>query len=75
MKAKGYPGEPIERRPDADNGFFIRGQVSDAQAVHTATDIPVSAYSNGSRSWVQFIGLQDNTDIFFKLARAAFGGY
>jgi len=41
------------------------------QAVHTASDIPVSAYSSGSRVDQQFTGVQTNTDIFFKLMRAA----
>jgi hypothetical protein len=29
------------------NGLFLRGQVPGDQAVHTAVDIPVSAYSTG----------------------------
>ncbi len=45
------------------------------QAVHTASDIPVSAYSSGSNADHQFHGVQTNTDVFFKLMRAALGGY
>jgi alkaline phosphatase len=57
------------------NGFFVRGQLNgEGQAVHTATDIPVSAYSSGSRAWMRFVGVQKNTDVFFKLAAAALGG-
>ena len=69
-----YPSEPINRAESA-LGFFLRGQVPGTQAVHTATDIPISAYSSSNRSFEQFIGVQQNTDVFFKLARAAFGGY
>jgi alkaline phosphatase len=39
--------------------------------VHTATDIPLSAYGPGAYS---FTGVQDNTDVFFKLAQAAVRG-
>jgi hypothetical protein len=36
-------------------------------------DIPVSAYSTGSQAWRSFTGVQTNTDVFFKLMRAALG--
>lgn len=70
MKAKGYGGEPIQRLSDR-GGFFLRGNVAGGQAVHTASDIPVSAYSSGSDAWRDFVGVQSNTDVFFKLMRAA----
>ncbi|HMA93407.1 MAG TPA: hypothetical protein VKP30_12020, partial [Polyangiaceae bacterium] len=58
------------------DGYFIRGQATGKdQAVHTASDIPVSAFSPRPRAAAQFVGVQRNTDIFFKLAGAAFGGY
>ena len=75
LSGKGYPGEPYQR---AENqfGFYIRGQaVGKAQAVHTAADIPISATSPGSSAYQLFYGVQENTDVFFKLARIAFGGY
>lgn len=84
LGAKGYPAEPINRQaastsPDPlgdSRGFYIRGQaVGQSQAVHTATDIPISAFSSGSTAYQQFSAVQDNTDVFFKLARAALGGY
>ena len=57
-------------------GFFLRGQAAGkSQAVHTAVDIPISAYSSGNKSFQQFYGVQENTDVFFKLMRAALGGY
>ncbi len=62
-------------RAESGLGFFLRGQVPGDQAVHTATDIPISAFSSSSRASDQFVGVQQNTDVFFKLARAAFGGY
>ncbi len=74
LAGKGYSGQPYARA-ESSLGFFLRGQVSGDQAVHTATDIPISAYSSSSRAFEQFIGVQQNTDVFFKLARAAFGGY
>ena len=63
-------GQPFKRTSDA-KGLFLRGNVSGYQAVHTAADIPVSAFSSGSDVWKEFVGVQANTDIFFKLARAA----
>ncbi len=62
-------------RAESAFGYFVRGQVNGDQAIHTASDIPISAYSSGSRAYQQFYGVQENTDVFFKLARAAFGGY
>ncbi|HEY6098200.1 MAG TPA: alkaline phosphatase, partial [Anaeromyxobacter sp.] len=73
MKGKGYGGEPIQRLSDA-SGFYLRGHVTGGQAVHTASDIPVSAYSTGSEAWRDFVGVQTNTDVFFKLMRAALVG-
>jgi len=71
---KGYATIPELRAIDKD-GFFIRGQLNgEGQAVHTAADIPVSAYSSGNRAWLRFIGAQKNTDVFFKLMKAALGG-
>jgi alkaline phosphatase len=72
LAAKGYATVPVSRPEDAD-GFFIRGQaVGRDQAVHTATDIPVSAYSR-SDAWRAFVGVQTNTDIFFKIGKLVLG--
>jgi alkaline phosphatase len=49
--------------------------VGKEQAVHTASDIPVSAYSPRARVAEQFVGVQRNIDVFTKLMRASFGGY
>ena len=74
LTAKGYPGIPIERS-ESQFGFYVRGQaVGRDQAVHTASDIPISSYSSRSRAYQRFIGVQQNTDVFFKLLRAALGG-
>jgi alkaline phosphatase len=54
------------RAPDS-----IAGQVPGTTAVHTASDIPLSAYGRGA---AQFTGAMDNTDVFFKLMRAVVGG-
>src|SRR3989442_10597033 len=54
----------------SQTGFFIRGQAPGDQAVHTASDIPISAYSTGSDAWRSFVGVQKNTDVFFKLMRS-----
>ncbi len=63
-----YPAGPINR--DTEGKFLVTGQVPGDSAVHTATDIPLSAYGPGAWS---FTGVQDNTDVFFKLAQAANG--
>ncbi|WP_306600450.1 alkaline phosphatase [Geothrix sp. 21YS21S-2] len=74
LGAKGYATIPELRDIDR-NGFFVRGQLNgEGQAVHTAADIPVSAYSTGNRAWARFVGVQKNTDVFFKLMKAALGG-
>jgi alkaline phosphatase len=70
LKVRGYGAEPAQRASDAD-GFFLRGQVPGGQAVHTAADIPISATSPGTEVWRAFVGVQRNTDVFFKLMRAA----
>jgi alkaline phosphatase len=72
LRSKGYVGEPAERgmkgSAEDRNGFFIRGQAGGVtNAVHTASDIPISAYSTGSQAWRKFVGVQRNTDVFFKL--------
>ena len=70
-----YPGQPVERS-ESRFGYFLRGQATGRdQAVHTAQDISVFAYSSGSLAYRQFYGVQQNTDVFFKLMRAALGGY
>jgi alkaline phosphatase len=63
-----YPAGPMAR--DADGKFLVTGQVPGDSAVHTATDIPLSAFGPGAWS---FTGVLDNTDVFFKLAQAANG--
>jgi len=63
-----YPAGPMAR--DVDGKFLVTGQVPGDSAVHTATDIPLSAFGPGAWS---FTGVQDNTDVFFKLAQAANG--
>jgi alkaline phosphatase len=72
LGAKGYASVPVSREEDAA-GFFIRGEaVGRDQAVHTASDIPVSAYSR-SGAWRAFVGVQTNTDIFFKIGKLVLG--
>jgi alkaline phosphatase len=69
-----YPGQPYNR--DQASGYFIRGQaVGKDQAVHTASDIPISAYSPRAQVQQQFVGVQRNIDVFNKLMRAVLGGY
>jgi alkaline phosphatase len=69
-----YPAQPYNR--DASSGYFIRGQAGGKdQATHTATDIPISAYSSRAAVQAQFVGLQRNIDVYNKLMRAALGGY
>jgi len=64
-----YPATPLAR--DAAGGFVVTGQVPGDSAVHTAADVPLSAFGPGA---LVFTGVQDNTDVFFKLAQAATRG-
>lgn len=59
---------------DTAGDFFITGQASAggaSTAVHTASDIPLSA---GGRGASQFTGVMENVDVFFKVMQAALGG-
>ena len=64
-----YPAGPMVR--DLEGRYLVTGQVPGDSAVHTATDIPLSAFGPGA--WA-FTGVMDNTDVFFKLAQAAVYG-
>lgn len=64
-----YPNGPLDR--DAAGGFFVTGQVPGTTAVHTASDIPLSALGRGAS---RFAGVMDNTEIFFELVAAAVEG-
>jgi alkaline phosphatase len=63
-----YPSGPVSR--DVAGNFLVTGQIAHPVAAHTASDIPVSAYGRGA---YLFTGVMDNTDVFFKAMRAAFG--
>ncbi|APV49480.1 alkaline phosphatase [Betaproteobacteria bacterium GR16-43] len=63
------PATPKER--NKDSGFLVTGQVSGESAVHTATDIPLSAMGRGAHL---FTGVYDNTDVFFKIGQLVVGG-
>ena len=64
-----YPANASVR--NSSTGYLVTGQVPGDTAVHTATDIPLSAFGRGS---ALFTGLMDNTDVFFKFGQAAVGG-
>jgi alkaline phosphatase len=64
-----YPSGPLSR--DTAGNFKVTGQVADAVAAHTASDIVVSAFGRGASA---FTGVMDNTDVFFKAAQAAIAG-
>lgn len=64
-----YPSGPVNR--DINGKYFVTGQIGDAVAAHTASDIPVSAAGVGAG---QFTGVMDNTDVYFKIMQAALGG-
>jgi len=64
----GYPQNPLQR--DMAGNFFITGQISDAIATHTASDIVLSATGRGSPL---FTGVMDNTEVFFRVMRVALG--
>jgi alkaline phosphatase len=57
---------------DLTGDFFIAGQASaNSSAVHTASDIPLSAGGRGSSL---FTGTMENVDVFFKAMQALIGG-
>ena len=68
---------PLDSAPEnpglrnKDQGYLVTGQVPGDQAVHTGTDVPLSAYGRGA---ALFTGIYDNTDVFFKLGQAVLGG-
>jgi alkaline phosphatase len=63
------PATPSQR--NLSTGFFVTGQVPGDSAVHTATDVPLSAMGRGAAA---FTGVMDNTDVFFKIGQAVVGG-
>lgn len=78
---------PEDADPASRKGTLITGQVENGEsssiaadldiepmtnAVHTATDIPLTATGTGA---MQFIGVQDNTSVFFKMMRAYGGSF
>lgn len=67
---KWYPANATER-DGAVGDYLVTGQVPGNTAVHTATDIPLSAFGPGAMA---FTGVIDNTDVFFKIAQAAVRG-
>jgi alkaline phosphatase len=59
-----YPSRAVNR--DVAGGFMVTGQVPGSSAVHSAADVPVSAYGPGH---ILFTGVYDNTEVFFKVMR------
>jgi alkaline phosphatase len=64
-----YPGGPLNR--DVAGNFLVTGQIADAVAAHTASDIPLSAAGCGAS---RFTGVMDNTDVFFRIMQAVVRG-
>ena len=64
----GHPQTPLDR--DVAGNFLVVGQIQDAIATHTASDIPLSAMGRNAQI---FTGVMDNTDVFFKIMRVALG--
>jgi alkaline phosphatase len=78
---------PEDADPASRNGTMITGQVENGEvlglpsdpdrepiinSVHTASDIALTATGPGA---MQFVGVQDNTSVFFKMMRAYGGSY
>ncbi len=78
---------PEDADPASRNGTLLTGQVENGEvasvasdregepiinAVHTSSDIPLTASGPGA---MQFVGVQDNTSIFFKMMRSLGGSY
>jgi alkaline phosphatase len=64
-----YPNGPLNR--DTAGAFLVTGQVPGTSAVHTASDIPLTATGRGSSL---FNGVIDNTDVFFLAMKAVLNG-
>lgn len=64
-----YPANPTDRK--TAGAFLVTGQVPGTTAVHTGSDIPISAYGRGA---ALFTGNMDNTDVFFRAMRALLVG-
>jgi len=64
-----HPADPTQRKTAGN--FFLAGQVPGTSAVHTASDIPISAYGRGA---AHFTGTMDNTDVFFRAMKAVLVG-
>ena len=64
----GYPQGMLDR--DTVGNYFVTGQIQDAIATHTASDIVLSAMG---RNAAVFGGVMDNTDVFFKMMQVALG--
>lgn len=69
LTTAGYPAGPLNR--DTAGAFLVTGQVDGNSAVHTGSDIPMSAMGRGASL---FNGVMDNTDVFFKAMQAAIVG-
>nr|MBA3727495.1 alkaline phosphatase [Armatimonadota bacterium] len=78
---------PEDADTESRHGRLITGQVENGEssstsaaliiepmtnAVHTASDIALTATGTGA---LQFVGVQDNTSVFFKMMRALGGSY
>lgn len=64
-----YPSGPLNR--DVEGNFLVTGQIPDFVAAHTGSDVPVSAGGPGAE---RFVGVMDNTDVFFKIMEAMLRG-
>lgn len=64
-----YPNGPLAR--DTAGNFLVTGQVPGSSAVHTGSDVPLTASGRGASL---FKGVLDNTDVFFLTMQATLGG-
>jgi alkaline phosphatase len=66
-------GYPV--RWDVDGKLLVGfGATADGSGVHTATDVPISAYAADPEAWRPFVGVHTNTDVFFEIAGVFLGG-
>jgi len=64
-----YPPEPINRA-ESQYGFFVRGQTPGTQAVHTATDIPISTFGGLEDDVALFVDHVTDDDLVLRVVRA-----
>lgn len=68
VSLEAYPRSPMER--DVEGAYELLGPIPGSKSSHTAADIILNAEGPGAEA---FRGVQDNTDVFFKMMGVMLG--